>query len=109
MEETHRDPAAVRHEGDHQPAHGQKVDETQTSGLSKARDFSHPPKIMTICAWCPVLNVLKVDRRYTDVLVIVVTKAKPMSVDAWLNGEKMLVSHGMCERHKAEQLAKVKL
>jgi hypothetical protein len=53
-------------------------------------------EIVTICGWCPEVNVLKVQRRHTDVLVIVVNKIHPPSVLVLKNGVPMQISHGIC-------------
>jgi hypothetical protein len=43
------------------------------------------------------VNVLKVQRRHTDVLVIVVNKIHPKSVLVLKNGAPMQISHGICK------------
>ena len=54
-------------------------------------------EIVTICGWCPEINVLKVQRRHTDVLVIVLNKIHPPSVLILKNGVQMQISHGICK------------
>jgi hypothetical protein len=53
-------------------------------------------EIITICGWCPEINVLKVQRRHTDVLVIVVNKIHTKNVLVLKNGVPMQISHGIC-------------
>lgn len=52
--------------------------------------------IVSICGWCPQLHILKLKRRYTDVVIVVIHKGKPRHYEIFRNGEKLQISHGIC-------------
>jgi hypothetical protein len=56
--------------------------------------------IATICAWCPGIHILKLQRRESDV-IIVFQQGKRIAISR--NGIPLRVSSGMCERCRAEK------
>lgn len=64
---------------------------------------SSPKDVMSICAWCTQLKILSLQRRETDVIVILQTGSK---VEVWRNNKKLFVSHGICEACQAEHFPK---
>jgi hypothetical protein len=76
----------------------------------------HPPNpfdaqdaagVATVCAWCPELHILKLPRRDTDVIVVMQMGKGVTDVQIQRNGERLTISHGMCDPCKAAQLATV--
>jgi hypothetical protein len=67
---------------------------------SVAQDGLAEYNIVRICGWCPELNILKLERRYTDSVVIVFHGGRswPECLQIFRNGEELQISHGICER-----------
>ncbi len=52
---------------------------------------------VSVCAWCPNLNILRMQRRATDV-VIVYQHAGDLTI--FRNGQKLQITHGICDSCK---------
>jgi hypothetical protein len=63
-----------------------------------APDGAEGSEIVTVCAWCPALHILKMQRRETDV-VIVYQQGKRLMISR--NGMPLTISHGICPSCKA--------
>ena len=57
-------------------------------------------EIAVICAWCPGIHVLKLQRRDSDV-VLIFQQGKRIAISR--NGIPLQVSHSMCEKCRAEK------
>ena len=53
-----------------------------------------------VCAWCPGIHVLKLQRREVDVILIF-QQGKRVAISR--NGIPLQVSHSMCEKCRAEK------
>lgn len=60
--------------------------------------------IVSICAWCPELKILSLQRRERDVVVIMLSGEKQIQV--WRNNVKLFVSHGICDPCQAKHFPK---
>src|SRR5271157_4926324 len=85
MDETLHDRAPGRHEAADEPGNDSPITENA---------------IATICAWCPGIHVLKLQRRDSDV-VLIFQQGKRIAISR--NGIPLLVSHSMCEKCRAEK------
>lgn len=52
------------------------------------------PPIATICAWCKGLHIMNLERKETDV-VLILLYGKDVKVS--LNGENLKLSHSVCD------------
>jgi hypothetical protein len=72
-----------------------------------ARGFTLPPEgctpdeIVTVCAWCPELNILNLPRKSTDLVMIVWHAGE---IRAYKNDAPMYASHGICPEHRQKML-----
>lgn len=92
MDEDIRDRAAGRDEaadgsGNDSPASRDR----ESAGSSPAAGAEN---IVTVCAWCPQLHILKLQLRDIDVLIIY-QQGKEMRI--LRNGVNLTISHGICE------------
>lgn len=60
--------------------------------------------IVVICAWCPELHILKIQRREED-CVSVFQQGKYIRISR--NGKQLEVSHGICEPCRAKHFGAV--
>lgn len=67
--------------------------------------MSTQPPIAVLCAWCKELRILKLDRKPTDV-VVVVMYGKTVKIS--LNGDDLQLSHTYCPECQAKELASMK-
>jgi hypothetical protein len=55
--------------------------------------------IATVCAWCPSIHILKIQRRETDV-VLAFQQGKRLTISR--NGTELKISDGICEPCRAK-------
>jgi hypothetical protein len=71
-------------------------------------EFAGKQNVATICGWCLVpdgrLTILKLQRRPTDVVGIIVQGHGPTSISIFRNGERLQVSHGICPGCRSKTL-----
>ena len=60
---------------------------------------STPSEVVSVCAWCQQLNILRMQRRDTDI-VIIYQQGKELRIIR--NGTVLTVSHGICPEHSRE-------
>jgi hypothetical protein len=67
------------------------------------RDNAGRERSVSICAWCPQLHILRLDRNALDV-VMIVQEGSHLSI--FRNGDSLEITHGMCpncyEKERAE-------
>lgn len=88
MDQTIHDRVAGRNEAADGPGHDSPAtQDSAESGSAASAD------IVTVCAWCPNLHILKLQLRDVGVL-IVYKQGKELRI--MRNGQNLIVSHGIC-------------
>lgn len=95
MEKTHRDPAAVRHEGDHESA-GNSPHGADPIGASAASQQRAGLNIQT-CTYCGEV-VIRGERRHGDTIIAYLHGA---ATRVFWNGSPLIVREGICESCRA--------
>jgi hypothetical protein len=84
-------------------AESARASENAANALPEDRDSYHPETLaenmVTICAWCPQLHILKLQLRDIDVLIIY-KQGKELRI--LRNGVNLTISHGICEPCRAK-------
>jgi len=60
-------------------------------------------RIVSVCGWCEHVNILNMQRRAEDVLLVIQTGQHDRissSLTIFRNGEKLLISTTYCEKHR---------
>jgi hypothetical protein len=104
VDEEIRDRATGRDEAADGPGHGPAAAPDRQNGGSDGPTVTvYGPlnaavipaeNIVTVCAWCPQLHILKLQLRDIDVLVIY-KQGKELRI--LRNGVNLTISHGICE------------
>jgi len=87
MDETLHDRTAERHEAPAESGDGSKTPEAGN-------------EIVTVCGWCAEVNILKLQRRAADVILIF-QQGKRLAISR--NGIPLKISHSMCDKCRAEK------
>jgi hypothetical protein len=99
MDDKIRDTATGRDTASHDAGHDSSASRDRQIGDPATRPATHLPEPgpdaepVVICAWCPNLHILKLQRREQDV-VIVYWQGKEMKIIR--NGVNLQISHGIC-------------
>jgi hypothetical protein len=89
MDEKIHDPAAGRT----QPTVPGPDHDSASAPSGESGSTAAGGDIVTICAWCPQLHILSIQRRDVDV-VVTIQVGKQLRVIR--NGKELKVSHGIC-------------
>lgn len=110
MDDTLRNQTPERREsshdaGNHSPSPCNLPNERTSPATRPAEPSTVSNDVVTICAWCPELHILQMERREVDVVVTIQIGKDPKSLQVIRNGKELRISHGICvpcrERLKA--------